>query len=323
VPDPTCAGPDADALARLAADLVRADAVDAPDPPVVLAIGDRALDAADGGVDVAVLPLATAHVGGPDDPLTVLCRQRPDPRWAVVGLLADGWTIPPADADDEIDWRTLVPRVAPSRHPSRRRVRTLHLVSRSGAVAMAVLSEGDDVPDLHVIEDGGEVGGPCGPLPDALRRMVGLSTPPCPVTAVELWASLWLEAVAALASRRATWATVAHLHPASWLHEGLDGAITPQQLVVAGRAFARARGWDRLQVEAVTDPGEWDLFPSPEVASWADAGMFARLVVREVQPLWSSRLQLDRLLQPAVLGSVLDVLGAWGLNASPPGERAA
>jgi hypothetical protein len=211
-----------------------------------------------------------------------------------------------------------------SRHPARRAVRTLHLVSRGGAVAMAMLLDGDDLPEVNATDDGGEPGGPCGPLPDALRRLFGLPTPPCEVSTLELWASLWLHAVRVDRRRAGTsWAGVARVHPATALIEEARLKATPENLVVAGRAFARSKGWDELQLSAVTGSDSWSILPPSDVAAWADAGMFARLVVRNVPPLWSSRLELGRVLPQGVLGLVDDVLATWRLDTTPPGARAA
>jgi len=276
------------------------------------------------GFDLEARPL----LGGDGD-LRLLCHERAKPEWVAVGIVADGWTVPSGAADD-IDWRTLHRDGPPLRvHPRRRRVRTLHLVSRSGPVALAMLAEGEDEPEVHAIADGGAEGAPTGLMPDALRRLLGLSTPPCPVPVLELWAALWLGAVAARTGRRRRgplgWDDVAGLHPAVQLlsEAGLDGRDAASQIVFLGRVLARCRDWDGLHMIAVTGSESPGFLPPPDVAAWADVGMFARLVLRHVEPLWSSRRALRGRLAPATLAQVDAALNAWGLDPSPPGSVAA
>ncbi|MEO5678997.1 MAG: hypothetical protein ABIS47_04930 [Acidimicrobiales bacterium] len=312
---------DADDLAGLASALLRLPARPGwPDPPFLVALpwGDPwRVD--DLGFDLEARPLGSAHA------LDMLCGERPKPEWVAVGVVVDGWTVPPA-ATDDVDWRTLH-RDGPSLavHPERRRVRTLHLVGRGGAVALALLGEGDDEPEAHATADGGARDGPTGPLPDGLRRLLGLPTPPCPVPAVELWASLWLAAVVARATRRRAtplgWQAIAALHPGAQLLRQAPGLDPTDHLAVIGRTLARVWGWDALQAAAVAGVDRADFLPPPSVAAWADAGMFARLVLRHLDPLWSSRRHLGGRLSPAALAQVDATLGAWGLDPAPPGEH--
>jgi len=319
-PCPATLPPEASELADIAAELVGASCPDCPPTPFLLALpagrgSEPCLGPDADGADVEVLPIAGV------DPVELLCHQRPSPGWAAAGVMVDGWTVPPS-AEPEVDWRTLRPTVPISRHPARRAVRTLHLVSRGGAVALALLGHGDDRPEVHVTDDGAEAGGPCGPLPDALRRLFGLATPPCPVGAVELWASIWLQVVVASGGSRSSWAAVARAHPAAALLGGEGIRATPENLVVAGRALARGKGWGELQLDAVTGGEDaWPFMPPSAVAAWADSGMFARLVLRHLSPLWLSRRELAPVLAAGVLSLVDDVLAAWGLNAEPPAPR--
>lgn len=314
---------DATALAEVATALLRLPARPGwPDPPFLLALpwGDPwRVD--DLGFDLEARPLGDISTA-----LDILCHQRPKPEWVAVGVVVEGWTVPAA-ATGDVDWRTLR-RNGPSlrAHPQRRRVRTLHMVARGGPVALAMVGAGDLDPEAHTTEDGGADAAPTGPLPDGLRRLLGLATPPCPVTALELWASLWLAAVAARARHRRSpmgWSTVAALHPGAHLLRRSGGVDPVTDLVPIGRALARAKGWDALQLAAVAGGGAPGFLPPPEVSAWADAGMFARLVLREVEPLWASRQDLEQGLAPAALAEVDAALTAWGLNPVPPGPAAA
>ncbi len=312
---------DADALGAVAVSLLRLPARPGwPEPPFLLALpwGDPwRVD--DLGFDLEARPLVDAG-----DALQVLCRQRARPEWVAVGVVVEGWTVPPS-ATDDVDWRTLH-RDGPSlrRHPQRQRVRTLHLAGRGGPVALALLSDGAVEPQVHASPDGGAEGGPTGPLPDGLRRLLGLATPPCPVTALELWASLWLAAVAAHSSRTPLdWASVAALHPGSRLLQRAGPPDLAPDLVVVGRALARARGWDALQRTAASGAEKASFLPPPDVAAFADAGMFARLVLRQVEPLWAVRRELDGRLDQSVLAEVDATLAAWGLDPLPPSHQGA
>lgn len=311
---------DAAALADVACTILGMPARPAwPEPPYLLALpwGDPwRVD--DLGFDLEALPLDSGASA-----LGVLCRQRAKPEWVAVGVVVDGWTLPPA-ATGGVDWRTLRRDGASLRvHPQGRRVRTLHLVGRGGAVALALLGDGDPEPESHATDDGGVDGGPTGPLPDGLRRLLGLPTPPCPVPAVELWASLWLAAVASQAGRRRRaplgWPAVAALHPGAQLLQRSIHADLAPGLVVVGRALARARGWEALQRAAVGGTEPASFLPPPDVAARADAGMFARLVLRQVEPLWASRRALEASLGPLVLARVDATLRAWDLHPTPPG----
>ena len=311
---------DAAALAEVAGTLLRLPARPGwPEPPFLVALpwGDPwRVD--DFGFDLEARPLSG------DDALDVLCHQQARPEWVAVGAVVEGWTVPPA-ATEDVDWRTLHRNGPPLRlHPQRRRVRTLHLVARDGAVALALRSHADPEPQVHACDDGGAPDAPTGPLPDGLRRLLGLPTPACPVPAVELWASLWLAAVAARADRwgaRLGWADVAALHPAAQMLQP-SGLVDPTvDLVEVGRALALARGWEALQLAAISGVERGGLLPPPHVAAWADAGMFARLVLRQVAPLRASRPDLGEHLDHVTLARIDTVLGAWGLHAAPPAGR--
>jgi len=92
---------------------------------------------------------------------------------------------------------------------------------------------------------------------------------------------------------------------------------------VVGRALARARGWDALQRTTASGAEAASFLPPPDVAAFADTGMFARLVLRQIEPLWSSRRALEGRLQASVLARIDATLQAWCLDPRPPGAAAA
>lgn len=304
---------DADDLGQLAGALLSLPPKAAwPDPPFLVALpwGDPwRVD--DEGFDLEARPL----FGDADLDLAMLCHQQAKPEWVAIGIVADGWTIPPAAAKN-VDWRTLHRNSGSLRtDPSRRRVRTLHLVGRGGPVAMAIKpTVGDDPPETHTTADGAAAGGPVGPLPDALRRVFGLPTPVCDVSAHELWASIWLSRVAARKLLR--WTDVAAAHPAVEVLQRAGAPIdATEHLPMLGDALAMAKGWDALHLASIQGDVTW---VSGDVAAWADAGMFARLVLRAVHPVWWTFERLE--VPEEVLVKISETLRAWDVCPTPPGQ---
>jgi len=311
-----------EALAELAGMLLdRMDDEGWPEAPALLAVADDPELRPDGRL------LHALSLAGKGDPVEVLCHQQADPTWDVVGVRVQGWTVP-APLLDDVDWRTLTrdgPRLA--EHPARQRVDMLHLVSRDGAVALAMAPDGAGT-EVHTAADGSSDKGPVGPLVDGLRRMFGLATPPCPVPPVELWAIHWLEDACASHRRGVlrSWRLTAGRHPAVQLMASADPTlrhatiadIDPvEHLVAAGRALARVHDWNRLQLAVAT--GEWGAhLMTSAVASWADAGMFARLVLRGLPPLWALVRDVEQRASPSVRAEVLSTLDAWDLDWTPP-----
>lgn len=274
-----------------------------PEPPLLLALpwGDPwRVDAQ--GFDIEVLPL-----GGLAEPLEALCRIPARPEVEAYAILADGWAVDD-HVDAGVDWDRLQVRGGLAARESARRVRVLNAAARTGAAAVA-LSSGSAVT-AHGIDDAGAEGGPTGPLCDGLRRLFGLPTPPCPVDVVEMWAVLWLERVLATAPVPATWAEVAALHPAS-VTASAGAPLAPSVLERAGRGQADRLGWAQVREFAAQEG--W-LGVSPAVAAWADAPMFARLVLRDLAPLWLVLGQVEERVAPGVGRSIRRVLRGWGLE---------
>ena len=136
--------------------------------------------------------------------------------------------------------------------PEDRRARVVTLVARTGET-YAVTS----LDDGTVMDEPGE-----GSVTDALRRCLGLATPPPPCPTNELFDAYWLRSVLA-AGRRMTWREAAALRPEPVVYE-LD--------------------WTDVRRHAAAGSS-----PSPrvsaDVAAWMDDGMFARWVLADQPPV--------------------------------------
>jgi hypothetical protein len=121
-------------------------------------------------------------------------------------------------------------------------VRVVTVVDRSGAERATVGME-----DGTVLDDPGE-----GVVLDALRRALGLPTPPPPLPLAAFLDDLWLRELAS-SPRRLSWTEAAALRPAP----------------VGTWSVLRACGWPGVDVD---------------LAAWMDDGMFARWVAGTVPP---------------------------------------
>lgn len=200
----------------------------------------------------------------------------------------------------------------------RRRVRVLHLVSRSG-VSVNILREASVEPVVQrrrasPLEDLGQVD-------DCCRRSLGLATAPAPADSRELWAYLWLDRVLAETAAgcldRATWPDLAALHPAYTVAIAQDDPELNRHvidhLVLAGEFFTAQHPWRELLRLTRLDAGP---IPLPtEVAAWMDTGMYARTALSVFPELDDTLLDLNALLDTAPYRRLVDTIEAWGLLA--------
>lgn len=262
----------------------------------------------DHGFDVEILALATAR-----EPLEVLCRLEDRPENVALAMVADGWA---RTANDRrhIDWDRLhADGPSPSRDQRGRRVRVVHAVARSGATAVALAPNGAATAEsAYGVDDGAAAGDPAGPWCDGLRRVFGLATPPCPVRMIEALTILWLEAVLQSPSGVRTWEDVVALHPEAATRRSPGAArVGPETIEAAGRSCAGSVGW--ADFHALAARTGWASI-TPSVAAWADQGMFARLVLRELPPLWLVVGQVIERLGPEVGRTLRRLLARWGLE---------
>lgn len=181
---------------------------------------------------------------------------------------------------------------------------TTVLADRRASFA-AIIDDGQGTPKATA-------GTPVGIVPDALLRVLGLSTPEPPVPLGYLVESAWLDAIAAMvlgepgSIRR--WAEVANLHPLATPERPGEPGVC---LSVAVQALQSESSWARMlrlwatnAVPARHRPPDMRAVP---LGSWFDEGSFAR---------WTLRLlPVAEDLLPAVLDAVPDAIGGELLDA--------
>ena len=135
-----------------------------------------------------------------DHPLNHLLGFTAPAEWKVLGVVCFGWAAPPAP-------------LAPSANPERRRARIVTAVDRSGAESSTTTLD-----DGTVIDDPGE-----GTVNDALRRCLGLDTPP-PERAISRHVGLrtsWRELrLRVAAGESVSWVDVP-ADVAAWMDDGM------------------------------------------------------------------------------------------------------
>ena len=258
------------------------------------------------GVELGLLPLD----GHPFEHLVGL--EAPDDWWAV-GVVAHGTARPMTDDG-----------LAPRRATPGRRVRTTHLVARTGDAA-SVLRLGDDDPRTQRHPDGGDPRS-LGAIDDGLRRVLGLPSAPAPPTTIELWAICWLDEVRGLLRRGLLdgehWPSVAACHPlftlVPELGEHADAtAQAPvrrwaiEHLDRAGRHFAHRVTWRQL----LADERQRDrpVHLDRDSLRWMDEGLFAREVIAAMEHSADVLDEIGPGLSRPVRRRIQTTLGRWQL----------
>ncbi|MEO7555665.1 MAG: hypothetical protein ABIV94_03555 [Acidimicrobiales bacterium] len=239
----------------------------------------------DGALDVAFTPVdgdigeALAGLRAPDD-----CN--------VVGVATLGWVRPLGDGG--------------AVGPRGDRVRSVHLLHRSGATASVLHRVGDEVE---------VVPGPVeGRIPDLLCRALQLPTAPPATTTAELWALHWLGALLAADSGSLQhWGDVARLHPAL---EGLNEVellLASAELGPFADLVAAANDWESARLACAR--GELTVAGvDADLAEWLDEGSFARWVLGAFPPVGALAEAVAAVLPPGVNQQVEAVLAGWGIR---------
>lgn len=156
-------------------------------------------------------------------------------------------------------------------------------------------------------------GSATGTLPDLCRRVLGLPTPPPPVSTLVAFTAAWLDAVLSAwndpARRRrlgTSFAAVAAEHPA--VVDG-DGPAHPNALTELARAHAAAWPWSRLRAEPDGLPLPGGQLPAATTA-WLDDGAYARWALGAFPDLPTLALDVVELLGPVTGAEVAAHLGA-------------
>ena len=207
-------------------------------------------------------------------------------------------------------------------------VRVTQLVSRQGTWASS-WGPADDLDLPGAVADGctdGDAGdAPTGRVDDALRRALGLPTPPPPASTTPLWAAQWLDALVVDAvgpapgrrtRRRRPLAALLAAHPAVTAFDLDPQQLTVTSLVAAGERLAGWRRWSNLRRSCAE--GRWhDPEVPADVAGWLDDGAYARWVLGAYPDLAQLRGTLGELLAPSALSVIDDALAVWGLAVDP------
>ncbi|HET9072929.1 MAG TPA: hypothetical protein VFN60_13520 [Acidimicrobiales bacterium] len=167
-----------------------------------------------------------------------------------------------------------------------------------------------------------------GRLLDALRRCLGLATPPPAASTAGLLAALWLGALADHhGAPRLGWAPTLRLHPAAGAleahghggagTEGLPDAALEEAIVAAPRVWT----WDRLRV-ATAELGTLDLLCPAGLAGWMDEGMFARWVTGSTAAVAALTPAAQAATEPAAFRRLRALLARTGVDlpAAPGGS---
>ena len=243
--------------------------------------------------------------------------------------------------DAPVDWSAIgVACTGRARHLDHREVAVpvaiVQLVARSGAWASSWSPiddddaspssiEGRDGPGTAGTASGSTQGAATGRVDDALRRALGLATPPPTEGTARLWASQWLDALLTGAAlergtrrRRRALATLVAAHPAAGAFDLDPVGCGVADLVGAGTRLSVLRSWPQLR--GACAGGRW---VHDEVgratAAWLDDGAFSRWVLGGYPELGDLRGALGELLAPSALSVIDDTLAAWGFNVGSNG----
>jgi len=209
-------------------------------------------------------------------PLNSLMGFTAPAEWLALGVCAEGWAASP-DAG-----------CRPSKARGRMRMRTTMLVTRDGAVASGMRLAGEEFRQLGEPD--------MGTIPDALKRALGLPTPP-PEVPFEGWIARMLLMLiigdTPREHRRVPWC---QLRPSLEKHKALadDGSWETFRAVAAKRENLVA-----------------DL--NPEEAAWMDEGMFSRWVIGGMPSYEHLLEEARKACTPEAFSQVRRQLKAWGL----------
>ena len=312
---------DLDRLAAVALALTDIGPVDEAEPALAIGLVDQ------GATGEVLLRRLEGH------PADELAGFSAPASWWAFGIVATGTARAdhapaPADTDDTTATALATcPAEGATLHATR--VRTAHLVTRSGA-SIDVLQCADAAPEVVGVGIAGSPAPLTGRLPDLCRRALGLATAAPTEGTGALWTVAWLDRLLALALGKGAdgldWVDLAACHPAAHLLADLETAegLVPSPLdevadELPGLGRVLAQTWDWSDVRRACGDGAWPVFGiSPGVADWMDDGLFSRWVLGEYPPAAELRAAVDHHLPPPLLHLVDVALAAWAPSRSAP-----
>jgi hypothetical protein len=188
------------------------------------------------------------------------------------------------------------------------RMRLCCLVGRDGAVASLLRSSAGAVVASGDAE---------GRVIDALRRTLGLPTPPPERDTAELLAVLWIDNLLAAADAGASlgWPDAAALHPAMRVLAAEGQDIDVEHVTMIARVATAAWSWENLRIQSLQENWLSDLVPAP-LAEWMDEGMFSRWLLADLPPVPSAASPVGKVFGPHVWREVQAVMAATGVGSN-------
>jgi hypothetical protein len=245
------------------------------------------------GVDGEGFDLGLLDLEGHNVTDALLGMSAPDDCWAV-GVVTGAWAAPMGS------------HLRPSAHPDAVRVRLTVMVDRLGdVVALSDFADGRDAPEPPLE----------GPTVDALRRSLGLATPPPDAPPSQLFIELWLLQVVeegrALrsAGKRLTWPRATRLHFAVDMLEESGTRTRPDLFVRYVEALGNVVSWSDVR-RGISEHG-WLADAMPRgAAEWMDDGMLCRWLLGGLPPVSQSITEARRVLAPSAMERFDDALAA-------------
>jgi hypothetical protein len=256
----------------------------AEDPAQLLRVVTRP-DAVD-DIELGVLPLQPqVH------PAEAMAGFTAPDTWSAIGVVA-------AARSAELTGTSFAARDERAAGP----VRLTFLLSRSGRSATLLTPIGAPRAKRRVLCES-----PAGVVADACRLVLGLSTAE-PTEGPEVWLTArWLDRLLTTAVDRPgairTWEAAARRHPLV----SDRTPPTPEAVVALVQHAASEFDWERLRRLAARDAGTAPGI-SPGLASWMDAGCFARHLLAAELPIDLLMTELDALVPAPVMTAVRQAL---------------
>jgi len=168
----------------------------------------------------------------------------------------------------------------------------VHIVHRSG-IALTALSQLESVRTFGPTTEPQQ-----GRVPDACRRILGLTTAPPTDSMTDFVIAAWLEVISrvALQHPEITWSDIVALHPAC---SSIGEAATPTEIAQATQTLGHSLDWERFR-RVISAVGGFPFGDSgKKTAAWMDTGMFSRWAMDSLPSRSDAFDLLDAALGPA------------------------